>query len=36
MVVSDIRQKIFEIKPSRMVKNASPRLKSNKLLFRLE
>ena len=29
-------KKIFENKPSRMAKDASPRLKFNKLLYRLE
>ena len=28
------RKKIFETKPSRMAKNASPRLKFNKFLYR--
>ena len=35
MVGSDAKF-YFEIKPSRMAKNASPRLKFNKLLFRSE
>ena len=35
MVGSDAEE-IFEIKPSRMAKNPSPRLKFNKLLHRSE